>query len=130
MPKRAAKPCSWPGCPALVRGRGSYCLEHAQQVQQRTDARRGSSAQRGYGYRWQRLRAMFLSANPLCADPFNIHADHPVLATDVDHILPRSRGGRDNWDNLQALCHSCHSRKTASETQRGRGDQILAGHIP
>ena len=38
-------------------------------------------------------------------------------ATDVDHIVPH-RGDRDLfWDrnNWQALCHSCHSKKTAAE---------------
>ena len=34
-------------------------------------------------------------------------------ATEVDHIVPLSRGG-DPYalDNLQALCRPCHSRKT------------------
>lgn len=38
-----------------------------------------------------------------------------VQATDVDHIVPREQGGSDQWSNLQALCHSCHSKKTATE---------------
>ena len=40
-----------------------------------------------------------------------------VPATDVDHIIPH-KGNEDlMWDeeNLQALCHACHSRKTAAE---------------
>ena len=35
--------------------------------------------------------------------------------TDADHILPRSRGGEDTLENLQGLCHTCHSRKTVRE---------------
>lgn len=29
----------------------------------------------------------------------------------LDHVLPRSRGGRDVWDNLVAACISCNNRK-------------------
>lgn len=29
----------------------------------------------------------------------------------VDHIFPRSRGGRDSWENLAACCSPCNGRK-------------------
>ncbi len=29
----------------------------------------------------------------------------------VDHVVPRSRGGRDTWDNLVISCHPCNLRK-------------------
>ena len=29
----------------------------------------------------------------------------------VDHILPKSRGGRDTWENLVAACTRCNNRK-------------------
>jgi 5-methylcytosine-specific restriction endonuclease McrA len=29
----------------------------------------------------------------------------------LDHVLPRSRGGRDTWENLVTCCHSCNHRK-------------------
>lgn len=32
-------------------------------------------------------------------------------ATTVDHVLPRSRGGRDTWENLVACCIRCNNRK-------------------
>jgi len=69
---------------------------------------RGSAAARGYGYRWRRLRRMVLNREPLCVRC-------GVPATDVDHIVPRSRGGGDDFENLQAMCRSCHSRKTSQE---------------
>lgn len=29
---------------------------------------------------------------------------------DIHHILPRSRGGKDNIDNLMCLCRRCHDK--------------------
>lgn len=116
MPRRPARPCAHRGCPELVRGRARYCDEHQQQHQRAYDQRRGSSAQRGYDYRWQRLRRMQLARYPLCADPDQVHAGQPVPAEEVDHIIPLSKGGTHAFDNLQSLCKSCHSRKTARES--------------
>ena len=118
MSWKLAGPCSAPGCPERAIKRG-LCREHLRQRQQRYDDQRGTEAERGYGARWQRLRRMLLAEQPLCADPFGQHGGYPARATDVDHILPRRAGGDDSADNLQALCHECHSRKTASETSPG-----------
>jgi 5-methylcytosine-specific restriction endonuclease McrA len=32
-------------------------------------------------------------------------------AENVDHVIPRSRGGPHRWDNVVASCRSCNSRK-------------------
>jgi len=29
----------------------------------------------------------------------------------IDHIIPRSRGGKDTWENLVTACNSCNHRK-------------------
>lgn len=29
----------------------------------------------------------------------------------IDHVLPRSRKGKDTWENLVASCYSCNSKK-------------------
>jgi len=29
----------------------------------------------------------------------------------LDHVLPKSRGGKTSWDNLVAACRNCNSRK-------------------
>ncbi|KPM46648.1 HNH endonuclease [Jiulongibacter sediminis] len=29
----------------------------------------------------------------------------------LDHVIPKSRGGKTNWDNLVAACRRCNSRK-------------------
>ena len=69
---------------------------------------RRSSAKRGYGYRWQKERQVFLAANPWC-----VECDH--VATVVDHVLPHRGDVGLFWDagNWQAMCKACHDRKTA-----------------
>src|SRR5262245_29076879 len=105
MPWALKLPCRQFACYELVEG-GGYCPRHAEE--RRKLNYRGSSHKQGYGARWRRLRSMVLNRQPLCRI---CHAP----ATDVDHILPRRSGGRDTFENLQSLCHSCHSRKTVSE---------------
>lgn len=73
-----------------------------------TDAR-PSAASRGYDARWRRLRLLVLRARPICAHCQRESAVH------VDHITPLAQGGTDDLANLQGLCPSCHSRKTAVE---------------
>jgi len=34
---------------------------------------------------------------------------------DVDHIIPKARGGTDAMENLQYVHAECHSRKTVAE---------------
>jgi 5-methylcytosine-specific restriction protein A len=60
---------------------------------------------------------MIRREQPICADPFGDHAknNEVVPVTQTDHIVPVSAGGDDDRANLQALCASCHSRKTATE---------------
>lgn len=35
----------------------------------------------------------------------------------LDHVIPRSKGGRSTWENLVTACHKCNGRK---------GDQSLS----
>jgi 5-methylcytosine-specific restriction endonuclease McrA len=32
-------------------------------------------------------------------------------ANTIDHVVPRSKGGRHSWDNVVAACSRCNSRK-------------------
>lgn len=38
----------------------------------------------------------------------------------VDHIIPRTKGGGHALANLRTLCKACHASKTASEGGGGR----------
>ena len=117
MALKPMKPCAAPACGALVRG-VRYCPKHEHLIKVVTrqhDERRESSAQRGYSYKWQQARKGFLAKHQLCVACL---ADGLVVAsTDVDHIIPH-KGDKDLFwtrSNWQALCHPCHSRKTATE---------------
>jgi 5-methylcytosine-specific restriction enzyme A len=77
-----------------------------------SEGERETANGRGYGYRWQRARAVYLKANPLCVECGK--AGHVEEATTVDHIRPHRGNYSLFWDhtNWQALCTSCHNRKT------------------
>lgn len=105
--------CRKPACPGVVRdGVCTVCGSKRKASRQDHDQRRGSAARRGYGHNWRKARSMHLAANPLCVEC--LAEGRTVLATDVDHIIPRRDGGPDGNGNLQSLCHSHHARKTAA----------------
>lgn len=68
--------------------------------------------------KWKKLRLKKLRRNPLCERCLekNIHR----TAEEVDHILSRDQRPDLSlrFDNLQSLCKSCHSAKTAREINR------------
>lgn len=111
MPRAAPRPCTHPGCSALAQS-GSRCPAHPYERPQAEDSRPNSAA-RGYGSRWRRLRKMVLARDPICT------ACKRAPSTDADHIVPKSRGGQNTFENLQGLCHSCHSSKTATHDGGG-----------
>jgi 5-methylcytosine-specific restriction endonuclease McrA len=126
MATGAPRPCTAPGCRALVIG-ASRCPVHARAVRRGQDAQRAGADERGYGTRWKKARATFLAHHPLCARC-------GARATVVDHIVPH-RGDwelfwvhgdyekRPNEPGWQPLCARCHSSKTAQ--QDGRWGPVL-----
>ncbi|HEX5842416.1 MAG TPA: HNH endonuclease signature motif containing protein, partial [Pseudomonas sp.] len=44
-------------------------------------------------------------------------AEEPNLLIEIDHVIPISKGGTTNEDNLQALCWRCNRKKGASLAQ-------------
>lgn len=35
----------------------------------------------------------------------------PAVRLNIDHVIPRSRGGEDSWTNLVTACEACNRRK-------------------
>ncbi|WP_371738619.1 HNH endonuclease [Alcanivorax quisquiliarum] len=79
-----------------------------------------TTAQRGYGGKWQRERLRYLTANPLCR--YCEAEGRVVEATVVDHIIPHRGDQKLFWNrkNWQPLCKPCHdSVKRAEELGGG-----------
>ncbi len=38
---------------------------------------------------------------------------------EIDHVIPLAKGGKDKWENFQALHRHCHDEKTAFDMQSG-----------
>jgi 5-methylcytosine-specific restriction protein A len=113
MPNRPKQFCTYPGCQALTDK--SRCERHNF-----SESRRYYDKHNRPEYRklyntslWKRLRIMVLKEQPLCKACKK--QGRFIPATDVDHIKDH-KGDASlffDYDNLQALCHECHSRKTA-----------------
>lgn len=89
-----------------------FCEAHKRQEAKRYDERRGSSSERGYGARWQKVRKHFLKEFPLCAECER--QGRLTAAAVVDHIVPHKGNKELFWDtrNWGPLCKTCHDRIT------------------
>lgn len=115
MPRKPKRPCSYPGCPALVDGR--YCEEHKKL----TDAhynkyQRDPDTKKRYGAAWQRIRDRYVAEYPLCE--ICAEAGRITPSQEVHHVIPLRQGGTHDAENFMALCTPCHSRITATEGGR------------
>lgn len=84
------------------------------------DKQRPSAARRGYGRTWQKIRRVILARDPVC------QACGRRASEEVDHVLALASGGTNAFDNLQGLCKSCHSTKTATTDGGLRGKNAHA----
>lgn len=118
VPVAAPRPCTKPGCSSYATQYGR-CDKH-QRIGWQTDRRRGSRHERGYGNRWQKLRAAVLMRDDyLCKCGECQESGLPREAHEVDHVVPKAQGGTDRLDNLQAINRECHRRKTLQERREG-----------
>jgi 5-methylcytosine-specific restriction protein A len=117
MPYKPQKPCAYPNCTELTRER--YCEKHKyQETKDYNDNRRDRTAQTFYeSQQWRQVRKMKLTADPFCEECRK--GGILIKAAVVDHIIPIKQGGSAlDMNNLQSLCWSCHSRKSAVEGSR------------
>lgn len=120
MPSKPLRPCRHPGCRTLVPG--GYCDKH--QPPRRAADRKASAAWHDlYDLPiWKlQLRPEQLAREPFCRECWTPRRAR-VRATEVDHVKPH-RGDLQLFldpNNLQSLCHRCHSRKTMQELNESR----------
>ena len=118
MPNKLPHPCNYPGCPELTTER--FCPLHKTIASREYDKyRRRPGHDQTYGYGWRKIRNLYISRHPLCE--LCEAAGRLVPAAHVHHKIPVDQGGSDREDNLQSLCHSCHSRLTVTSTNRDLG---------
>jgi 5-methylcytosine-specific restriction protein A len=84
---------------------------------------KGSTTERGYGWDWQKLRARILARDMHLCQPCAA-LGRVTVATQVDHIRPKAKGGTDDEGNLQAICEPCHAEKTTREGAEGQGRAV------
>lgn len=105
-------------CGELVYG-GGKCPECLAEGRKESDRRRPNGYQRGYTKEWAQFRRHYLYDHQLCesAECRQSPVWSRAEATDIDHLHGHSRMCAHKYDteHCQALCHSCHSRKTATE---------------
>ena len=82
-------------------------LFHHGYVTARTDTPRRTDIDAPIPYR-QNKHVLFGQQEGLCA---GCRGEFPFKLFEVDHKVPRSRGGTDHLDNLQLLCSSCNRIK-------------------
>jgi len=118
MPYRAKKACFYPGCAELVEPGDTYCKKHKKQYFRQDRRKRGSPASRGYNYRWQKVKDLYLKKHPLCAQCLT--EGKTVPAEVVDHSIPHRGDYNLFWDesNWQSLCTLHHNRKIGKEKNK------------
>jgi 5-methylcytosine-specific restriction protein A len=109
MPYKSLRKCTYPGCNVLVKA--GRCPEHSTKKVER-------SAEITALYnspQWKSMRKSHLARNPWCVDCL-AEGKH-TFATEVDHVRAHRGDPALFFDdrNLQSLCKSHHSRKTATE---------------
>ncbi|WP_312384225.1 HNH endonuclease [Atlantibacter subterraneus] len=113
MPAAIPRACRKRGCSGTTTDRSGYCEAHRNEGWQQHQ--RGLSRhQRGYGSKWDIIRARILKRDRhICQEC--LANGRPVPATTVDHIKPKAHGGTDEDSNLIAICFKCHKAKTARD---------------
>lgn len=124
MPHKSPHPCSKHGWILITSDTGcSLCAGQPVLERPRPVDTRLSPAQRGYGPEWKRKRDVYARRHPWCEDPDRRHPGKRIRMKIVDHIKPKSLGGKDDDTNYQSLCQGCHNHKTARDgSRKGRGE--------
>lgn len=109
MVSRPLRPCSYPGCSALVKS--GKCEQHSKQGQQQYDKQRLNFRQRGYSSNWDKVRLIKLRQDPLCEDCLKVNSVTPAKLVHHDKTVRERPDLTYNMDNLVSLCEACHGKR-------------------
>lgn len=118
--------CKAAGCNGLAQYPERYCERHLylkRRDEERKQLNLGPQYSTQYpelytSNKWKQLRTKHLREEPLCRVCGS-------KATEVDHIIAH-RGNKDLFyseENLQSLCHHCHSQKTIKEMEERKKEK-------
>ena len=75
-----------------------------------------SRQSRGYGRAWELKREQILRRDNYLCQCKQCKAEQRITAAnEVDHIVPKAKGGTDDASNLQAINRECHERKSLED---------------
>jgi 5-methylcytosine-specific restriction protein A len=115
VPRKPKRPCAYGGCPNLTDG--YYCADHTKTVaKQYNQFKRDPATNKRYGTQWRKIRTRYIAANPLCE--ICKESGRLTAADTIHHKRKLTDGGTNDRENLQALCHSCHSRIHMTENNQ------------
>lgn len=110
-----SKPCHAPRCVNKVKGR-TYCRDHSHLSTSKFQNKQGKPDPFYLTKRWRNTTTAYRKVHPLCEKCEREDRIRPANVT--DHKQDWKEGGaKYDWNNLEALCHSCHNTKT------GRGNK-------
>ena len=108
----------------IVKRTSQHLANHQPQATTRQPSGTIDEQSNYHTQRWRQLRMQYLQRNPLCIECQK--RGRIRAATVCDHIIPDRVNDLSFFDvsNIQALCASCHNRKSASERNlyRSKGE--------
>ena len=79
--------------------------EYRKVLQQNREAKKRENGGSHTLAEWETLKAQYNWTCPMC------EKSEPEIKLTEDHIIPISKGGSNNIENIQPLCGSCNSKK-------------------
>lgn len=109
MPRMPRRGCAYGNCPRLAADGSRYCEEHKKLMEKQYNRyERSPDIHRKYGRAWKRIRDRYAAAHPLCE--MCLKEGRVTSVEEVHHIIPVSKGGTHDPENLMSLCRSCHEK--------------------
>ena len=87
-----------------VNWKGGISKDKAHYKRKRRNLKHNATGSHTLG-EWETLKAQYNWTCPAC------RRREPEVKLSEDHIIPLSKGGSDNIENIQPLCRNCNSKK-------------------